>query len=60
MIGKRFIISGMQVEIVSDEGDRWQMRNLTTQDTILMDKTVLDSSIRLGKAEEVLGHDNNS
>lgn len=53
MIGKRFFISGMRIEIVSDEGDKWQVRNLTTHQTLLFDKAVLDQAIRLGKAEEI-------
>ena len=53
MIGKRFLITGMRIEIVSDEGDKWQVRNLTTHQTLLFDKKVLDHAIRLGKAEEV-------
>ena len=53
MIGKKFIITGMQIEIVSDEGDKWKVRNITTHETILIDKSVLDKSIKLGKAEEI-------
>ena len=53
MIGKKFIISGMTLEIVSDEGDRWETRNSTTKETVYMNKSVLDKAIKLGKAEEV-------
>jgi len=52
MIGKKFIITGMKLEVVSDEGDKWKLRNITTNETILIDKSVLEKSIRLGKAEE--------
>ncbi len=54
LIGKKFVISGMNVEIISDAGDKWETRNITTRETILMDKSVLDHAIRFGKAEEVI------
>ncbi len=54
LIGKKFVISGMNVEIISDAGDKWETRNITTRETILMDKLVLDHAIRFGKAEEVI------
>lgn len=57
MIGKKYFISGMQLEIVSDEGDKWGIRNLTTNETILMDKSFLEKSIKLGKAEEIPGQE---
>lgn len=57
MIGKKFIISGMQIEIVSDDGDQWETRNLTTGETVLFDKSVLERAIKLGKAEETLDLD---
>lgn len=53
MIGKKFIISGMTLEIVSDAGDRWETRNITTHETIFMNKQVLESAVKLAKAEEV-------
>lgn len=52
-IGKKIMISGMVIEIVSDEGDRWETRNITTKETVFFDKEVLDKAIRLGKAEEI-------
>lgn len=52
MIGKKFIISGMLIEIISDDGDRWQARNSTTRETIYFDKIFLQRAIKLGKAEE--------
>lgn len=53
MIGKKFMISGMVIEIVSDDGDRWETRNITTKETIFMNKIVLQNAIKLGKADEV-------
>jgi hypothetical protein len=53
MIGKRFSISGMIIEIIADAGERWETRNLTTRATVFIDKAVLQHAIRLGKAEEI-------
>ena len=53
MIGKKFSISGMLIEIVSDAGDKWETRNITTQDTVFFEKSVLENAIKLGKAEEI-------
>lgn len=53
MIGKKFIISGMAIEIISDDGERWKTGNLTTKETVFMDKIVLQNAIKLGKAEEI-------
>lgn len=53
MIGNKYIITGMLMEVVSDKGDKWQLRNHTTGETVLLDKAFLEKSIRLGKAEEV-------
>jgi len=53
MIGKNFLISGMVIEIVSDDSDRWETRNITTKETVFMNKLVLQNAIKLGKAEEV-------
>jgi len=52
-MGKKFMISGMTIEIVSDEGDRWETRNITTKETVFMNKIVLQKAIKLGKAEDV-------
>lgn len=51
MLGKRFTISGMELEIIADKGDSWQTRNITTGETVMFKKSVLDKAIRLGKAE---------
>lgn len=53
MIGKKFEIRGMVIEIISDDGDRWKTRNITTKETDLINKQVLQNAIRLGKAKEV-------
>lgn len=53
--GKRIHIAGMILDVVSDAGERWECRNVTTRETIFMDKAVIDRAIRLGKAE--LGDD---
>ena len=57
MIGKRFVISGMEIEVVSDKGDKWETRNITTNETVMFDKAVLENAIKLGKAEEISGLD---
>ena len=54
MIGKKIMISGMAIEIVSDADDKWEVRNITTQETLLMDKLLIERAIRLGKAEEII------
>lgn len=53
MIGKKFEILGIVIEIISDDGDRWKTRNITTKETDIINKQVLLNGIRLGKAKEV-------
>ncbi len=53
-IGKKFMISGMTIEIVSDDGERWETRNITTREIVFFDKLVLLNAIKLGKAEEIV------
>ena len=53
MIGKKFKIAGMTIEIISDHDDRWETRNLTTYETVMFSKSVLENAIKLGKAEEL-------
>ena len=53
MIGKKLIISGMSIEIISDDGERWNTRNLTTNETVFINKVVLQNAIKLGKAEDM-------
>jgi hypothetical protein len=53
LVGKRFAISGMTIEVLSDQGDKYQVRNVTTRDILEMDKTMLVNAIKLGKAEQI-------
>lgn len=53
MIGKKFVISGMVIEIVSDDGESWKTFNITTKETVYFNKKFLQNMIKLGKAEEV-------
>lgn len=53
MIGKKFIISGMTIEIISDDGDKWKTRNITTKETVSFNKIDLQDAIKLGKADEI-------
>ncbi|MDH5396164.1 MAG: hypothetical protein OEW97_07795 [Gammaproteobacteria bacterium] len=53
ILGKKLIISGMTIEIIADDGDNWETYNLTTKETLFMNKLVLDNAIKLGKAEEI-------
>jgi len=43
----------MAIEIVSDDGERWEARNITTKETVFINKSVLLNAIKLGKAEEI-------
>jgi hypothetical protein len=53
MIGKTIEISGMVVEVVADEGDSWKCLNLTTQQTLVLKKAMIERAIKLGQAEVV-------
>lgn len=53
MIGKIIKIAGMVIEIVSEKGDKWECRNLTTRENLSLDKSVVENAIKLGKAEVV-------
>jgi len=57
MIGKKFIISGMAIEVISDDGESWGARNITTKETVSINKSVLENAIKLAKAEEILPAD---
>lgn len=48
------------MEIVSEKGDKWEVRNITTHETVLFEKAVLERAIRLGKAEEILNRDDSA
>ena len=58
MIGKKVIISGMAIEIISDDDERWECRNVTTKETVFIKKSILKDAIKLGKAEVMSEHDN--
>ena len=51
MIGKKIMISGMTIEVISDDDEKWECRNITTKEIIFIKKTVLKNAIKLGKAE---------
>ena len=53
-VGQKFIISGMTIEVVSDDGERWETRNTTTKEIVFFDKSVLLNAVKLGKAEEIV------
>lgn len=53
MIGKKFMISGMVIEVVSDDGERWKTLNNTTRETVYFNKKFLIDAVKLGKAEEI-------
>lgn len=53
LIGKKYTITGMSIEIIGDTGDKWETRNLTTNEIVLMDKVMIERAIKLGKAEEI-------
>jgi hypothetical protein len=57
MIGKKFLIAGMLIEVISDEGDKWQTHNITTGELVFFDKPVLEKAVKLGKAEEISDSD---
>lgn len=53
MIGKKIMISGMAIEIISDDDETWECLNITTKETVFINKSVLKNAIKLGKAEEI-------
>ena len=59
MVGRKIMIAGMAIEIISDAGDRWEARNITTNETVFFNKSVLQDAIKLGKMEEISEPDNN-
>ena len=42
------------MEVIADEGDKWKLLNHTTHETVKLDKSFLEKSIKLGKVEEVV------
>jgi hypothetical protein len=59
VIGKKVTISGMAIEIISDDDERWKCRNITTKETVFIKKSVLKNAIKLGKAEIISELDDN-
>jgi hypothetical protein len=59
VIGKKVTISGMAIEIISDDDERWKCRNITTKETVFIKKSVLKNAIKLGKAEIISERDDN-
>ncbi len=57
MIGKKYEISGMTLEITADAGEKWETINLTTKEIVYFNKAQLQDAIKLGKANEVLDDD---
>jgi len=47
------MIAGMSIEVISDDGEKYKTLNITTKETIFFNKSVLESAIKLGKAEEI-------
>ncbi len=56
LVGKQFSISGMIIEVLDEESDKFRTRNITTGDIVYLDKAVLISAIKLAKAEEITPH----
>ena len=59
MIGKHVSISGMSIEVIADDGERWECRNITTRETVFIAKSALKNAIKLGKAEVISEIDDN-
>ena len=53
LIGKIIVISGMTIEIISEDEERYECRNMTTKETVFMKKSVIENAIKLGKAEVI-------
>ena len=45
----------MTIEVLSEDGDKYETRNVTTKEKVFFKKAILESAIKLGKAEEVSG-----
>ena len=58
LIGKQIFITGMTIEVIADADDKWECLNLTTKDTVMFKKTVIEGAIKLGKAEVISEDDN--
>ena len=53
MIGKTIRIAGMDIEVIADEGEQCECRNITTREVLFMEKTVIENAVKLGKAEVI-------
>ena len=53
MIGKKYEIKGLKIEIVKDLGDKWGVDSSTNQDVDSIDKEVLDDAINISDAVEI-------
>jgi hypothetical protein len=53
MIGKKYEIAGMILEIKDDAGEEWVIINTTTKDIINFNKIQLQDAIKLGKVVDV-------
>lgn len=50
---KTLSISGMVIKILSEQGENYTCRNLTTRETLTMNKEIIENAIKLGKAEVI-------
>lgn len=57
LIGKKIMISGMAIEIISEHDDSWECQNITTKEPVVFKKSVLDNAIKLAKAEFITEKD---
>lgn len=57
LIGKKIVISGMTIDVISEDEERWECRNMTTKETVFMKKSVIENAIKLGKAEVISSPD---
>lgn len=53
LVGKKVEFSGMVIEIIADDGESLKCNNITTKQSLIMQKAVLVKAIKLGKAEVV-------
>ena len=53
MIGKKFDIKGMEIEITKDLGDKWGIRSPTNPDVDTIDKDTLDYEMNVCNAVEI-------
>ena len=54
MVGKKYEISGMTLEIIGDAGEKWETINMTTKDIVYFNKIQLQDAIKLGKVSEII------